>query len=75
MVLLLGSWSDRAGRKVLVLMPLIGFMIYDISFMINAIFFKELKVEFIMIESIQDWFGGSSTIFMGWYVNSQYVHI
>jgi hypothetical protein len=53
MVLLLGSWSDRAGRKVLILMPLLGFMIYDTVFMINAIFFKELKVEFIMFECIQ----------------------
>ena len=68
MVLILGPWSDRAGRKVLVLMPLFGFMIYDMIFMINAIFYKQLKVEFLMLEFLQDWFGGSATIFMGWYV-------
>ena len=64
-LIFLGPWSDRAGRRFLILFPLIGYMFNCIVFIIGASFFDSLPVEFLMLEVVQAWFGGASAIFMG----------
>ena len=49
----IGPWSDRAGRKKLILVPLLGYCFVDLLFLINSIFFEELVVEFMMLEIFQ----------------------
>lgn len=66
-VLFVGPWSDRAGRKMLFLIPLVGFILNDVCLLLNSIFFDELPPEALMLEVLKDWFGGSSCIFLGVY--------
>ena len=66
-VLFLGPWSDHAGRKLIILIPLFGYMFYDLCFMVNAIFFRQLQVEFMMLECLQDCFGSGQLVFLGCY--------
>ena len=40
--LFIGPWSDRFGRKFLIIFPLFGDVIYCLWFLINVIFFDQL---------------------------------
>ena len=53
-VLFVGPWSDNFGRKFLIISPLVGFVILDVVFLLNSIFFYELKADWIILEFIQD---------------------
>ena len=66
-VLFLGPWSDNAGRKLIIIIPIIGYIIYDLCFLFNAIFFHQLQVEFMMLEVLQDFFGSLQLVFLGCY--------
>ena len=48
-----GPWSDRAGRKKLILFPILGYCFMEILFLVNSIFFEELVVEYLMLEIFQ----------------------
>lgn len=65
-IVFLGPWSDRAGRRFLILFPICGFILGSSIQLLNAIFFDDLKVEWLMLESIQSFFGGTAAMFMGW---------
>ena len=65
--LFIGPWSDKFGRKFLIVFPLIGYILYDIWFLINVIFYDTFVVEFLMLEVIQYWFGGFMCLFLGLY--------
>ena len=65
--LFLGPWSDQCGRKFLLIMPLFGFALYNIWFLINVKFYYSFAAEFLMAESIQFVFGGFQCIFLGFY--------
>ena len=54
-----GPLSDTYGRKPLIVISLAGFFILNLVFMINSIFFMELKVEYILFECLQDLTGGN----------------
>ena len=43
--LLAGPWSDRHGRKLLILMPLIGQALTTLTYILNVKFFVELPFE------------------------------
>merc|ERR1711936_834793 len=47
--LFLGPWSDTAGRKMLIMVPFVGYVLYCIFFIINVYFFDALKVEFLWL--------------------------
>ena len=65
--LFIGPWSDKFGRKFLIVFPLIGYAFYNIWFFINVIFYDYFVVEFLMLEVIQFWFGGFMCLFLGLY--------
>ena len=66
-VLFIGPWSDNCGRKVLILLPMIGLILNYIWFCINTIYYEELAVEYLMFEVIANWFGGWTCFFLGIY--------
>ena len=65
--LFIGPWSDRFGRKFLIIFPIIGYILFDIWFLINVTFYDHFVVEFLMLEVIQYWFGGYMCLFLGLY--------
>jgi PCFT/HCP family folate transporter-like MFS transporter 1/3 len=65
--LFLGPWSDKAGRKMLIMIPFLGYFLYCISFIVNIYFFDQLVVEFLWFESISSFFGGYALMFLGAY--------
>ena len=65
--LFLGPWSDKAGRKILILLPFLGYILYCITFVVNVYFFDELKVEFLCLESLCSFSGGNIMLFLGAY--------
>ena len=65
--LFIGPWSDNHGRKVLILLPLVGFILNYLWFFINTIYYEELTVEYLMFEVIATWFGGWTCFFLGTY--------
>ena len=65
--LFIGPWSDRFGRKFLIIFPLFGYVFYNVWFLINVILFDTFVVEYLMLEVIQFWFGGFMCMFLGLY--------
>ena len=65
--LFIGPWSDQFGRKMLMIVPLIGYMAYDVWFLINVIFYEQMSPEWLMMEVLQYWPGGFMCLFLGLY--------
>ena len=65
--LFIGPWSDRFGRKMLMMLPLIGYFLFDIWYLINSIFFDTFVTEWLMLEIFQYWPGGFQCLFLGAY--------
>ena len=65
--LFIGPWSDKFGRKFLIVFPLIGYVLYNVWFLINVIFYDYFTVDYLMVEVIQYWFGGFMCLFLGLY--------
>ena len=65
--LFLGPWSDRAGRKLLILLPFVGYALGCVVFLVNVYFFNELYVEFLWFEAVSACFGSWTLFFIGCY--------
>ena len=65
--LFLGPWSDRAGRKLLIMFPYLGFFLVCLSMILNVYFFKELYVEFLWLENLSAFFGSYVIFLIGCY--------
>ena len=65
--LFLGPWSDRAGRKLLIMFPYLGFLLVSLSMIINVYFFRELYVEFLWLENLSAFFGSYVIFLIGCY--------
>ena len=50
--LFLGPWSDQAGRKLLILVPYVGYFLFCVAMLVNTYFFDELYVEFLWLENV-----------------------
>lgn len=62
--LMIVSYSDRGGRKITIIMPLIGTLIYTLSFL--AVSYFELNIYFLIGSSIlSSLFGGLGTFLGG----------
>jgi len=68
-----GPLSDKFGRKPLLILSLLGYLILSVVFLINSVWFEELKVEYLLFECLQDITGGE--ILFGVGINSLMVDI
>ena len=66
-ILFLGPWSDKAGRKVLIMLPFAGYALDCLILIVNVYFFDQLVVEFMWLESISSCFGGFTLLNLGAY--------
>jgi len=65
--LFLGPWSDRAGRKPLILVPYLGYFLFCMAMIVNTYFFDELYVEFLWFENISALCGSYVIFLIGCY--------
>ena len=56
--LFIGPWSDKCGRKVLMILPMTGYIFFYLWMLINTIYFDELNAEYLMMEVFAYWPGG-----------------
>ncbi len=59
-----GPWSDRHGRKFLLISSVFGTLVSISVFIINSHWFYELKAEYLLFEAFKDCFGGFACFFM-----------
>ena len=62
-----GPLSDQLGRKPLIFLALFGYLLLDIIFLFNAVWFFELKVEYLLLECLQDLTGGATCFYLASY--------
>ncbi|KAL9955023.1 hypothetical protein ACROYT_G042623 [Oculina patagonica] len=63
--MMLGSWSDKVGRKTVLILPSVGSVLLYINYMLNVAYFS-LDVNFILIGvCISGFFGGFTTTLLG----------
>jgi len=60
-----GPISDRFSRKPLILMSLGGYLLLNIIYAVNAFWFYELKMEYLLFECLQDITGGDLVFLLG----------
>ena len=59
--------SEDYGRKPLIIVGLLGYIVLNIAFFINSWFMYELKAEYLLFECLQDLFGGDIVFSLGIY--------
>jgi len=59
-----GPISDTYGRKPLIIIPLFGYFVLNFVYLINSIWFHQLKVQFLLFECLQDLTGGDIVFFL-----------
>ena len=62
-----GSLSDDFGRKPLMVIPLVGFVLTNVALLLNYLFIEHLPVQFFYVDRIWQLFGGVSVFYLGSY--------
>lgn len=65
--LLAGPWSDRHGRKMLIMAPICGQAITAATFLINVRFFNSLPFEALYLEYVNELSGNFVVYYLGEY--------
>ena len=63
-ILFAGPLSDSYGRKLFLLLSLFGYISLNIVFLVNSIWFMELRVEYLLLECLQEVTGGSTMFYL-----------
>ena len=63
-ILFAGPLSDSYGRKLFLLLSLFGYISLNIVFLVNSIWFMELRVEYLLFECLQEVTGGSTMFYL-----------
>ena len=63
-ILFAGPLSDSYGRKLFLLLSIFGYISLNIVFLINSIWFMELRVEYLLFECLQEVTGGSTMFYL-----------
>ena len=65
--LLAGPWSDRHGRKFLIIIPIIGQALTALTFLLNVRFFDSLPFEALYMEYVNELSGNFVVYYLGEY--------
>jgi MFS family permease len=65
--LLAGPWSDRHGRKLLILVPIFGQAITALTYILNVKYFNQLPFEALYMELINELSGNFVVYYLGIY--------
>ena len=65
--LLAGPWSDRHGRKLLLIIPILGQALTCLTFILNVIFFQKLPFEALYMEFVNELSGNFVVYYLGEY--------
>ena len=65
--LFVGPWSDVHGRKILLILPLLGNIVAYAACIVNYYFFFELDTNFLLLSSVYGFFGAYQCFNMGLY--------
>ena len=65
--LLAGSLSDKYGRGLLLICPIIGQILEGVALLVNKIWFTSLPLEALWLAHVYDVMGGSAVWYLGVY--------
>lgn len=66
LALFIGPWSDKNGRKPLMLLPLFGFMVSTFVWILN-VYYMEWPAKYLLVSGVYSFFGGIACLLIGMY--------
>ncbi len=62
-----GPWSDRHGRRPIIVLATVGQLAANLNYLVCSHFFKELRAEFLLLEMVENCLGGTQCFIMALY--------
>jgi len=66
MSIIIGPWSDKNGRKPVLLIPILGHIIAQVVYIAN-VYFWSASAQYILLSAMYSFFGGTTTLLIGVY--------